>query len=179
MLTSTTTDAGGNYHFTNLRAGGNYRITPISGSTNFTPGTRSFTNLAQDMSGHFSGPAQKVQNDSTPTDVCTDAEKARNRDALIDKYSAQWQRSIESEKPRIIAESKARNLSGVNADAIEATATLSPIRFQAVFVKGCTPNMITARYQWHVRLFFKGTIKETAFSKQTTCGKVAGIWFCR
>ncbi len=174
-LTSTTTDANGTYAFTDLRAGGSYTITPVGGTIILTPGNRSFTNLTKDSSADFSGLAQK---DLKPPEPCTDAERARNEDALINKYGPTWQRSIESEKLRIIAESKAKNLPGVNPETIEGTASLPPVRFRAVFLKGCTPNLVTAKYEWQVRLVFHGTTKVVAVAKQKSCGKVAGFWIC-
>lgn len=52
-LTSTT-NANGNYNFSDLRAGGSYTITP-SGEMNFTPPNRSFDNLRQDETADFTG----------------------------------------------------------------------------------------------------------------------------
>ena len=54
-LTSTTTDANGNYTFSDLRAGGSYTITPVREKVNFTPSRRSFNNLKQDGSADFNG----------------------------------------------------------------------------------------------------------------------------
>jgi hypothetical protein len=176
-LTSTTTDANGNYAFTDLRAGGSYTITPVArAQMNFTPSSRSFANLTQDGSANFSG---LVQDDSTPTQVCTDADKARERDTLLKRYAAIWERSIESEKPKIIAESVAKSLpAGVESKAVEATASLGPIRYDVTFL-GCAPRLVTARYEWQVRMIFHGTTKTVAVPKQKTCGKVVGLWLCR
>lgn len=51
---STTTDASGNYGFIELAAGGSYTITPKA-QLNFTPASRSFTNLTHDGSADFFG----------------------------------------------------------------------------------------------------------------------------
>lgn len=53
-LTSTTTNANGNYSFSDLRSGGSYTITP-RGEMNFTPPNRSFDNLRQDETADFTG----------------------------------------------------------------------------------------------------------------------------
>jgi hypothetical protein len=55
--TSTTTDANGNYAFSNLRDGGSYTLTP-EGKMNFTPASRSFNNLRQNESADFSVPPE-------------------------------------------------------------------------------------------------------------------------
>lgn len=171
-LTSTTTDANGNYTFSDLRAGGSYTITPVSGKINLTPNSRSFTNLTQDESAHFSG---LVQHDPTLTQECTDADKSREKDNLLNRYGAIWQRSIESEKPKIIAESLPV---GVEPKAVEATASLGPIKYEITFLKGCTPRLVTARYEWQVRMNFNRTTKVVAVPKQKTCRKVLGGWLC-
>jgi hypothetical protein len=55
---STTTDANGNYAFSDLRAGGNYSLAPARAKFNFTPSSRSFNNLRQDGSADFVGLVQ-------------------------------------------------------------------------------------------------------------------------
>jgi|GEM_PF-2421134 len=57
LPTSTTTDANGNYAFSNLRDGGWYTITP-KGKMNFMPRSRSFNDLRQDGSADFSLPPE-------------------------------------------------------------------------------------------------------------------------
>jgi len=53
---TTTTDASGNYSFTNLPAGANYTVTPARQNYTFTPQSLSFTNLGGDLTGaNFSG----------------------------------------------------------------------------------------------------------------------------
>jgi hypothetical protein len=177
-LTSTTTDGNGNYSFGDLRAGGSYIVTPVGGKTSFTPTSRSFNNLAQDESAHFSGVGTP---DSTPIEVCTDDDRARERDALINRYGANWQRSIESEKPRIIAQSiKAQNLpAGVEPNTVEATATLGRINYEVSFLK-CTPRLVTARYEWKVSMYVRavGTRVEVVPRKKTCVRAFAGVWIC-
>lgn len=50
---STTTDASGNYSFTNLTAGGNYTVSVYKNGIVFTPATQSFTNLQADQTANF------------------------------------------------------------------------------------------------------------------------------
>lgn len=177
-LTSTTTASNGNYSFSDLRAGGSYTVAPVGGKTSFTPGSRSFANLTQDESANFSSLAQ---HDSDPTEVCTDDDRARERDALLNRYGANWQRGFESEKPRIIAQSiKAQNLpAGVEPNTLEATATLGRINYEVTFLK-CTPSLVTARYEWQVSMLIKGAgIRVVPVPKRKICVKALGLWICR
>jgi hypothetical protein len=54
---TTMTDAAGNYSFANLAAGGNYTVTPSKSGSNFTPGSRSYANLAGNQTSDFRGTA--------------------------------------------------------------------------------------------------------------------------
>ena len=173
-LTSTTTDANGNYSFPDLRAGGAYTITPVArGRMSFTPSSRSFTNLTRDESADFSGLGQ---DDSKQ---CTDADRARERETFLERYSGSWERSIRLEEPKIIAAAVRENLpDGVEPDAVEATARLSPIVYEVSFLE-CTPRLVTARYEWQVRMLLNGKTKTVVVRKRKTCGKVVGVWLCR
>lgn len=153
MLTSRTTDANGYYAFTDLRSGGSYTVTPVSDEATFTPGNRSFTNLTQDESANFSGVVQR----DLPPKVCTEDDQARERDALLRRYSGEWQRTIESEEARIIAETLTRYLpAGVEPRTTEATASLGAIRYEVAFI-GCAPDTVTAIYEWKVSMLLNGT----------------------
>ncbi len=50
---ATTTDANGDYSFTNLPAGGNYTVTPARAGYSFNPASRVFNELAADQSAPF------------------------------------------------------------------------------------------------------------------------------
>jgi hypothetical protein len=50
---ATTTDANGDYSFTNLAAGGNYTVTPARAGYTFNPASRAFSDLAADQSAPF------------------------------------------------------------------------------------------------------------------------------
>ncbi len=162
MLTAHTTDANGYYAFTDLRSGGSYTVTPLSDQTNFTPGNRSFTNLTQDESANFSGVVQR----DLPPEVCTEDDQARARDALLRRYSGEWQRTIESEEARIIAETLTRNVPvGVEPRTTEATASLGAIRYEVAFI-GCAPDTVTAIYEWKVSMLLNGTRKSVLVPKR-------------
>jgi hypothetical protein len=53
LNSTTTTDAGGNYSFTNVAAGGDYVVTPSHPNYTFTPPNRQFTNLSANATGNF------------------------------------------------------------------------------------------------------------------------------
>jgi hypothetical protein len=173
-LTSTMTDENGNYTFNDLRAGGSYTITP-KGNINFMPNSRSFTNLTQDGSADFSG--RLVQADLTPpAEACTDAVRSDERDALIKRFGATWRRSFESEEPKILAES----VKGIDGKPVELKASLGPIVYEVTFLKGCTPRLVTAIYEWQVTMNLNGRIKTVTVPKKKPCVKViGGMWLCR
>jgi hypothetical protein len=50
---ATTTDANGDYAFTNLPAGGDYTVTPAKTHYNFAPASRTYTNLGANQTGDF------------------------------------------------------------------------------------------------------------------------------
>ncbi|HVQ38855.1 MAG TPA: carboxypeptidase regulatory-like domain-containing protein, partial [Pyrinomonadaceae bacterium] len=165
---SVTTDGNGHYTFSELRAGGSYIITPASGQTDFAPRSRSIKNLRKDGSADFSSVVP-----------CTDDDRAREREALLTRYAATWHSSIESEKPRVIAATVAENLpAGVEPRAVESTATLGPVRYDVTFL-GCSPFLVTARYEWQVRMYFNGKTKVVAVPRHKTCGRVVGMGLCR
>ncbi len=178
---STTTDTNGYYSFTGLSAGGDYTITP-SARLRFAPSHRSLNNLRQDGLADFLVEQENQTdepdkfNDTTAT-ACTDADQARERDALLNKYAATWERGIESEKPRIIEQAIKAQLPGVNAQSVEATAGLGSIRYDVAFDK-CKPRVVTVNYQWQVKLYFNGESRAAAVRKRKTCGRVLGAWIC-
>jgi hypothetical protein len=183
---SATTDAGGNYAFRDLPEGGNYTITP-SATMNFTPSSRSFTNLSRDESANFTGAVVVVvAEDSPPIQTCTDDDRARERDNLINRFAASWQRSIEAEKDKVIADTIARNRpagpagpAGVEPTAVEATATLGRIRYEVMF-KECSPRLVIARYEWQVTIYVqRREPRVVTVPRQKTCGKLLGVWLCR
>jgi hypothetical protein len=52
---TTTTDASGNYSFTNLPAGANYTVTPTRAGYSFIPPNASFNNLSANATANFNG----------------------------------------------------------------------------------------------------------------------------
>ena len=173
MLTSTTTDANGNYSFNGLRSGGNYTITPQA-QTSFTPLTRSFDNLRRNEAADFFAPVKvKDTQTPTPTSECSDSEKQRLGASLGARFGAQWRRNIERDRSRIIAAT-------VGVDIRNAVATLGPIEFQPALTN-CSAALITARYAWQVKADLPQggpRVVTVPQIKRFACGKVLGAWLC-
>jgi outer membrane biosynthesis protein TonB len=115
-----------------------------------------------------------------PAPKCTDADKSREREAIIRRFGDRWRRNIEGERNKVIARnapSGADNaLTGVN----NAEASLGPIEYQITFPDACMPGFVRARYVWQIRTNVNGTIKvaTVAQEKRYTCAKIGGVWFC-
>lgn len=173
MLTSTTTDANGDYSFNGLRSGGNYTITP-QGQTSFTPLTRSFDNLRRNEAADFFAPVKVVKDTQTPTpkSECSDSDKQRLAASLEATFGAQWRRNIERDRSRIIAAT-------VGVETRNAVATLGPIEFQPALTT-CSAALITARYAWQVKADLPQgpRIVTVPQIKRFACGKVLGAWLC-
>ena len=170
-LTSTTTDAGGNYTFGDLRAGGSYTITPRA-LTSFKPASRSFDNLRRDESADFLGLVKlEVTQTTTPTE-CSETEKEHIGASLIATFGDRWRRNIERERSRIIAET-------VNVDVKNAVANLGPIEFQPTVTK-CSAALVTARYAWQVKADLPQGLKVVTVRRESrfVCTKVFGAWLC-
>jgi hypothetical protein len=54
-VTTTTTDAQGNYAFAGIAAGGNYTVAPSLANYTFTPASQAFNNLSADGTANFNG----------------------------------------------------------------------------------------------------------------------------
>jgi hypothetical protein len=55
------TDANGNYSFQNLKPGGSYTVVPVKTGVNFSPTSRSFSNINSDQIADFTGTAPAVR----------------------------------------------------------------------------------------------------------------------
>jgi hypothetical protein len=168
-LTSTTTDANGNYTFSDLRAGGNYTITAVREKMNFMPPSRFFKNLSQDGSAHFS----RFGKDSTPEKVCTEADKSREKMTISERFSAGWRRKIEGERAKIIAEN-------VRAD-VATEANLSAIEYRSAFPQVCQAAVVTLSYTWQIKTGSPAApprVLRVPKEKIFGCIKVLGSWVC-
>jgi hypothetical protein len=149
--TSMTTDGSGHYAFNDLRAGGTYIITPVRTRMNFTPGSRSFTNLTQDGLADFTGVGErdpKIVSDSNPVSECTEADEYRERRNIIATYGPRWLKNIEGERPRIIAE--------IVRDGERAEAALGRLETQISFLDECKVGQVTISYRWQVNALLPG-----------------------
>ncbi len=103
---ATTTDAGGNYTFSDLPAGGTYAVTPATGNINFSPSSRSFSNLVRNESANFNGlrEVKPVEPIVTVVEItCDETDRQRARNAILGRFGGAWRRIIEAERRRIIA----------------------------------------------------------------------------
>ncbi|HZI87169.1 MAG TPA: carboxypeptidase regulatory-like domain-containing protein, partial [Pyrinomonadaceae bacterium] len=66
---STTTDANGNYLFSDLPAGGNYTVTPSSNTHSFNPASQTFNNLNMNRIANFVGTRTSVSISGKVTDA--------------------------------------------------------------------------------------------------------------
>lgn len=109
-----------------------------------------------------------------PPAECSDADRERERDAILGAYGAAWRRRIEGERQKIIAEHKPDG-------AVEAEAELGELEYQGLFLKACTAAFVTARYTWKVRATARQAviIVPVPKSKRFACAKLGGAWICR
>jgi hypothetical protein len=111
----------------------------------------------------------------SPTPQCTDEDKSRESQALINKFAAQWEGSIRAEEKKVIAE----NLPPGFPKGTESRATLGRIRYVVTFLKGCTPRSVTATYEWQISMNYNGKEKTVRVPKQKTCVRFLGVWVCQ
>jgi hypothetical protein len=160
---STTTDANGNYGFSNLPAGGSYTVTPDGRNMSLTPRDHSIRNLMRDEAANFSRSAQE----------CSQADKDRETKSIIDKYSAGWRRSIEAERRKIITDN-------MRDGAGNAEASLGEITYQPFF-KGCRMAIVTARYRWQITMSSPAApprVLSLQKQKIIPCFKTGEGWSC-
>jgi predicted GNAT family acetyltransferase len=96
----------------------------------------------------------------------------RARESILGRYADGWQRKIEEERRKIIAENV--------PDGVAAEAVLSPIEYATRF-EMCVVAQVAARYQWRIRTNDNGAVKvvSVAKSRRFNCGMIGGVWFCR
>ena len=106
--------------------------------------------------------------------VCTDADKTREREAIVRSFGETWRRSIEGERQRIISEN-------APARAANTEATLGALEYNVAFFNFCRAVTVTARYAWQLRSNVNGTIKVSSVAKERrfACMKIGGAWLCR
>ncbi len=116
----------------------------------------------------------------SPPPKCTAADKSRERKAIIDKYGAEWQRKIEADRQKVIAENVPRG-------AKNAVAAPSQLKYETTFTENCAAVSVTARYEWLITARVDGTPTSPPVSYEKRldgrskfrCVKSGGAWLCR
>jgi hypothetical protein len=172
-LTSTITDANGNYTFGDLRAGGSYTVS-CQAKVNLTPPNHAFNNLAQDESANFSGVGKVDPPPPPPSEECSDDDKRLAGKSILDTFSAGWRKKIEQERAKIIADN-AKN-------GVQGEASLTQIDYQSVFPKGCKLAVVTLTYTWLIKTNASAVAlpRTTSVPKRKVfpCSKFLGLWAC-
>ncbi len=149
---------------------------------NFTPGSRSFSNLMQDASADFTGltePEPKpdfipdFKLDVRPAPQCTQADESRERRNIIARYGIGWEESIKGERQKVIAANV--------REGEEAEATLGPLESQIGFSE-CKVAYVAVRYVWRINIYTNGRaarVLNVPRQRRWICGKVMGGWTCR
>lgn len=109
----------------------------------------------------------------TPMPLCSDAYKSREREVIINKFGDVWQRKIEGDRRRIIAENSPPH-------AVNVEASLGTPEYETMFVETCATVSVKMRYAWQVRANVNGTIKvaTVAQEKSFRCVKSGDAWKC-
>lgn len=133
----------------------------VNNNANVKPDTNTNVHININANSHTN-----VNTDTFPT-VCSDADKGRERNIIIERYGAAWRRSIESDRREIIA----------RAGPAGAGARLGSTGYEIRFLKGCNQASVTLRYEWHADtpVGALNVPKERRF----VCGKIQGVWICR
>jgi len=115
-----------------------------------------------------------------PAPKCTDADKSREREAIIKRFGDRWRRSIEGERSKVIARNAPAGADNAIIGANNAEASLGPIEYQITFIEACLSGFVRARYVWQIRTSVNGTIKvaTVAQEKRYACAKIGGAWLC-
>jgi hypothetical protein len=125
-------------------------------------------------------PSPSPQLTSVPAPKCTDADKSREREAIIRRFGDRWRRNIEGERGQVIARNAPAGAGIAPAGVNNAEASLGPIEYQITFSDACMPGLVRARYVWQIRTNVNGTIRVATVAKEKrfTCVKVGGAWLC-
>ena len=142
--------------------------TKVNVNTNVKPDTNTNVHTNINANVHINintNTHTNVNTDTLPT-VCSDADKGRERNLIIERYGAVWRRSIESDRREIIA----------RAGPAAAGARLGSQGYEIRFFKGCQGAFVTFRYEWHADtpVGALNVPKERRF----VCGKIQGVWIC-
>jgi hypothetical protein len=99
---------------------------------------------------------------------CSDADKGRERQVIMERFGPMWRRKIEAERQKVITENAPQG--------VPAEASLGPIEYQSTFLRNCTASFFTARYVWQITSAVGN--KRVSKEKRFACAKLGGIWLC-
>ena len=125
-------------------------------------------------------PSTSPQLTIAPAPKCNDADKSREREAIIKRFGDRWRRSIEGERGKVIARNAPAGADNALTGVNNAGASLGPIEYQVTFIGSCLSGFVRARYVWQLRTNVNGTIKVVTVEreKRYACAKIGGAWFC-
>lgn len=110
----------------------------------------------------------------TPTPAaCSEADQQREKESIVGEFGETWRRSIEDERPGVIAEH-------APARAQNPEARLGVVEYTATFSQGCAAGDIVLRYVWEVSVNVNGTVEVVPVPKEKrfACVKTEGAWRC-
>lgn len=154
--------------------------TSVNVNTNTNTNTHISTNTSTNTNVNINTNTNKIIYVNTNTYItpppprveCSDADKSRARQHVIERYGASWQRRLEGELRRAVS---ARNI-----DARIVEVRLVAVEYEGTSFNTCAAGFVTARYFWQVRTSVREVIKDVSVTKKKTyvCGKVGGAWLC-
>lgn len=107
---------------------------------------------------------------------CSDADKAREREFILQRFGDGWRRRIEGERRQIVHQNGPRQNGQTDVETVELS--LSAIEYTSTFLKGCSAATFTARYYWRVGASLTGQGATIAREKRFICARISGVWFC-
>jgi hypothetical protein len=115
-------------------------------------------------------PTPRIVIKETPTTPeCSESDRSHAKETILSRYRETWQRRIESERNKIIAQ--------FSDGPVRASAELGPVEYETAILNQCTVASVRARYVWRVYSPVK-PITSVPREKRFTCVRVVGAWLC-
>jgi hypothetical protein len=115
-------------------------------------------------------PTPRIVIKETPTTPeCSESDRSHAKETILSRYRETWQRRIESERNKIIAQ--------FSDGPVRASAELGPVEYETAIVNQCTVASVRARYVWRVYSPVKPSTSVPR-EKRFTCVRVVGAWLC-
>jgi hypothetical protein len=101
---------------------------------------------------------------------CSDADKSRARQNIIERYDGAWRRKFEEDRRKTISAAHVENEEPGSGE----------IKYDSRFDKTCAVGYITARYEWKVSANDNGARRGGGVAKKKSfmCVKGGGTWEC-